>query len=167
MLESAAVRRKHPPVPKPRSKSAAPKAPRTGRTTPPPTGAASAAVRRISTRRTVALAEWRRVDLTPLEEARRDSAKSVGDLVHGVMEEMGLDRRRAEAEIVKVWNNLVDPQIAAHAQPAGLRNGTLFVTVDSSVWLDEIVRYRRRDILARLQTSFGRESVQRISFRVG
>jgi hypothetical protein len=156
MLESRSPARKHPRVPKPRATPAPPKPPRD-----------VPQRRAFRTRRAVALAEWRRVDLAPLEEARRDSAKSVGDLVHGVMEEMGLDRRRAEAEIVKVWNNLVDPQIAAHAQPAGLRNGTLFVTVDSSVWLDEIVRYRRRDILARLQTSFGRESVQRISFRVG
>ena len=56
---------------------------------------------------------------------------------------------------------------AAHAQPTGIRKGTLFVTVDSSVWLDEIVRYRRREILERLQHSFGRELVARISFRVG
>jgi hypothetical protein len=39
--------------------------------------------------------------------------------------------------------------------------------VDSSVWLDEIVRYRRRDILQRLQTSFGKDLIARISFRVG
>jgi len=41
------------------------------------------------------------------------------------------------------------------------------VNVDSSVWLDEIVRYRRKDILTRLQTALGRELIQRISFRVG
>jgi len=43
----------------------------------------------------------------------------------------------------------------AHAQPTGLCKGTLFVAVDSSVWLSEIVRYRRKEILARLQHSFG------------
>jgi hypothetical protein len=48
-----------------------------------------------------------------------------------------------------------------------VRKGTLFVTVDSSVWLSEIVRYRRKEILDRLQHSFGRELIQRISFRVG
>jgi predicted nucleic acid-binding Zn ribbon protein len=66
-----------------------------------------------------------------------------------------------------VWNNLIDPTIAAHAQPTGLNKGTLFVTVDSSVWLDEIVRYRRKEILSRLQHSFGHELIARISFRVG
>ena len=61
----------------------------------------------------------------------------------------------------------LDPNIVAHAQPAGIRHGTLFVNVDSSVWLDEIVRYRRREILERLQNSFGRELIRRISFRLG
>ena len=78
-----------------------------------------------------------------------------------------MDQRRAEAEVVKVWNSLIDPNIVAHAQPAGVRKGTLFVNVDSSVWLSEIVRYRRREILERLQHSFGRELIVKISFRLG
>jgi predicted nucleic acid-binding Zn ribbon protein len=78
-----------------------------------------------------------------------------------------MDRRRAEAEIVKVWNSAMDPALTAHAQPTGIRKGTVFVTVDSNVWLSEILRYRRREILDRLQHSFGREMVQRVSYRVG
>ena len=66
-----------------------------------------------------------------------------------------------------MWQHSIDPTIAAHAQPTGVNKGTLFVTVDSSVWLDEIVRYRRKEILDRLQNCFGRELIQRISFRVG
>ena len=66
-----------------------------------------------------------------------------------------------------VWRHLIDPVLTAHAQPVGINKGTLFVNVDSSVWLDEIVRYRRKEILNRLQLSFGRELIQRISFRVG
>jgi predicted nucleic acid-binding Zn ribbon protein len=84
-----------------------------------------------------------------------------------VLSELRIDRRRSEAEVVKVWNNLLDPNIVAHAQPTGLRNGTLFVTVDSNVWLSEIVRYRRKEILDRLHHSFGQDFITKISFRVG
>ena len=84
-----------------------------------------------------------------------------------VLTELRIDRRRAEAEVVKVWNDLLDPNIVAHAQPTGLNKGTLFVTVDSSVWLSEIVRYQRKEILTRLQHSFGRDFIAKISFRVG
>ncbi|HMJ88612.1 MAG TPA: DUF721 domain-containing protein [Candidatus Acidoferrum sp.] len=112
-----------------------------------------------------ALAEWRGLDVTPIEKERERREKSAGDIVGGVLKGIRIESRRAEAEIVRVWNEMVDPSIAAHAQPVGINKGTLFVDVDSSVWLSEIVRYRRKEILDRLQSSFGKELIARISFR--
>jgi hypothetical protein len=122
--------------------------------------------KRIPPRQRV-LAQWRGVDLAPLETAQAVRARCVGDVLPRVTKDLHMDQRRAEAEIFKVWNSLIDPNIVAHAQPTGIRNGTLFVNVDNSVWLSEIVRYRRREVLDRLQHSFGRNLIQRISFRVG
>ncbi len=113
------------------------------------------------------LAQWRGVDYTPLEIARATPARLPSDILPGLMKDLRLDARQAEAELVKVWNSLIDPVVTAHAQPANLHKGTLFVKVDSSVWLDEIVRYRRKEILERLQHSFGKSVVQKISFRIG
>ena len=113
------------------------------------------------------LAQWRGVDLAPLEKARARSAKSAADVLPKVLGELRMDRRQSEAEIIKVWNSLIDPNVVKHAQPTGLNKGTLFVTVDSSVWLAEIVRYRKREILERLQHSFGKDLVAKISFKVG
>jgi predicted nucleic acid-binding Zn ribbon protein len=113
------------------------------------------------------LAAWRGVDLAPEEKTRAASAKSAANVMPGVLKVLRIDTRRAEAEVVKVWNELIDPVITAHAQPTGLNKGTLFVTVDSSAWLSEIVRYRRKEILDRLHNSFGREFITRISFRAG
>ncbi|MBM3838724.1 MAG: DUF721 domain-containing protein [Verrucomicrobia bacterium] len=114
-----------------------------------------------------ALAEWRGIDLVDLEKTQAPSAKPIHSIMPEVLKSMGLERRRTEAEILRVWNHLIDPTIVAHAQPTGLRKGTLFVTVDHSVWLSEIVRYRRKEILERLQHSFGRDLIAKISFRVG
>ncbi len=113
-----------------------------------------------------ALAQWRGVDLAATEKARQSSAKAAETLMPKVLAGLRMDKRRGEAEIVRVWNNSLDPTITAHAQPVGINRGTLFVNIDSSVWLDEIVRYRRKEILDRLQNSFGRGVVTRISFRV-
>jgi predicted nucleic acid-binding Zn ribbon protein len=113
------------------------------------------------------LAAWRGADFSAAETARADRAKSADAVMPRVLTDMRIESRRAEAEVVRVWNNLLDPNVVAHAQPAGLRKGTLFVTVDSSVWLAEIVRYRRKEILDRLQHSFGRDLIARISFRIG
>jgi predicted nucleic acid-binding Zn ribbon protein len=107
------------------------------------------------------------VDLAPEEKARAIRAQGAEQVVNNVLGNLKMDSRRAEIEIVKVWNSLLDPNVVAHAQPANLRKGTLFVNVDSSAWLSEIVRYRRKEILDRLQHSFGKNYIQKISFRVG
>jgi hypothetical protein len=113
------------------------------------------------------LAEWRGQNLAPLEVIRGRPPKPVSAVMQRLLTDLRMDRRQAEAEIARSWNNLIDPTLTAHAQPTGLHKGTLFVTIDSPVWRDEIVRYRRREILDRLQHAFGREMIARISFRVG
>jgi predicted nucleic acid-binding Zn ribbon protein len=95
------------------------------------------------------------------------AARNVTDVLPSVLKDLRMEARQGDAEIVKVWNSLIDPNITAHAQPANLAKGTLFVNVDSSVWLSEIVRYRRKEILDRLQNSFGKNMVQKISYRIG
>jgi|ERR1039458_6116739 predicted nucleic acid-binding Zn ribbon protein len=114
-----------------------------------------------------ALAQWRGWNWSGDEIARQASGKKAAAVLPGVLAGLRMDRRQAEAEILEVWSHQLDPNIVAHARPAGIRHGTLFVNVDSSVWLDEIVRYRRREILERLQNSFGRELIRKISFRLG
>ena len=113
------------------------------------------------------LAQWRGVDLAPLEVAQAARARKAGDVIPKLFTDLRLDARQAEAEIVRVWQSLMDPALVAHAQPVGVRKGTLFVVVDSSVWLSEIVRYRRKEILERLQHSFGPTLIRKISYRVG
>jgi predicted nucleic acid-binding Zn ribbon protein len=113
------------------------------------------------------LAQWRGVDLAPMETAKAIRARAAGKVISKVLGDLKMDSRRADIEIVKVWNSLIDPNIVAHAQPHNLHKGTLFVNVDSSAWLSEIVRYRRKEILDRLQHSFGKTLIQKISFRIG
>lgn len=115
-----------------------------------------------------ALAAWRGVDLEAAERPPRTGGRPMAELVQRVRDRLRLDARRADVEILRAWESLLDPNVVRHARPVGLnRHGTLFVSVDSSAWLDEIVRYRRREILQRLQDAFGRQRIAKISFRVG
>lgn len=123
--------------------------------------------RNAAAARAKVLAQWRGLDYAPLETARATPARRAGDVLPALLKELRLDARQAEAEIVKVWNSLIEPAVTAHAQPANLHKGTLFVNVDNSAWLSEIVRYRRKEILDRLQNSFGKTVIQKISFRIG
>ncbi len=113
------------------------------------------------------LAEWRRVDLTDVEVARQVKGKALGEILPSVLQTLKLDRKKAESHILTVWRQAIDPLITAHAQPTALVKGTLFVSVDSNVWLDELQRYRRREILERMQHAMGREMIQKLSLRLG
>jgi hypothetical protein len=113
------------------------------------------------------LREWRGIDVRKLEKTHGSKSLSAGAVVKNVLGSLQLDRRRAELEVVKAWNQTIDPTVTAHAQPVNLHHGTLFVSVDSSVWLDEIVRYRRHEILQRMQHAMGREMIKKISYRIG
>ena len=112
------------------------------------------------------LAQWRGAD-SPRSKSPRPLRPPGGRRPAQGAVRLPSNKSAGEVEIVKVWNNLIDPTIVAHAQPVGLSKGTLFVNVDNNVWLSEIVRYRRKEILDRLQHSFGREIIARISFRIG
>ena len=120
-----------------------------------------------SSARQRALASLHGLDLVPLQKACGRSEKATSEVMPKVLARLRIEQRQSETEILRAWNHLIDPTVTAHAQPVGINKGTLFVNVDSSVWLSEIVRYRRREILDRLQLSFGRELIQKISFRIG
>jgi predicted nucleic acid-binding Zn ribbon protein len=48
------------------------------------------------------------------------------------------------------WEQLVGPDIAAHARPRSLRQGTLIVLVDQPAWATQL-RFMAGDLLARIQ----------------
>jgi len=56
------------------------------------------------------------------------------------------------------WEALVGPDIAFHAVPRSLRNGTLVVEVDHSAWATQL-RWLSADLLARIQAETGAEAV--------
>ncbi len=121
---------------------------------------------KVSARQRV-LAQWRGVNTAPREVELRPVGRSVGSLLPSVMQGLRMDQRAGEAQLIQIWNAAIDPAITAHAQPTGITKGTLFVSVDNNVWLSEIVRWRRADILKRIQSAVGREVVEKISCRVG
>lgn len=114
-----------------------------------------------------ALADWWGVHPSEAEVSLRRRPQILQDLTRDLVEKLQFKKRQSETEILRVWAESIDPAVATHANPAGFRNGTLFVKVDSNVWLHEIVRYRQQEILDRLQSSFGRKKIQKLSFRIG
>ena len=53
------------------------------------------------------------------------------------------------------WKEMVGGTVAAHTRPGRLDGSVLYVYVDSSVWLHELKRYGRRDMLANIRRHLG------------
>lgn len=77
-----------------------------------------------------------------------------------------LESQREQKELHYVWEHSMDPAILLHAHPENIVRGTLFVRVDSSSWLSEIVQFHSQDMLKRLQACLGAKTIQKISFKL-
>ena len=63
------------------------------------------------------------------------------------------------------WEELVGPDIAAHAQPVSLRGGTLTLAVDHPTWAAQL-RFMTADLLTRMAAATTGEEIREIRLRV-
>lgn len=90
----------------------------------------------------------------------------VGDILNHSLKRLDLSGRLAEHGVWPIWNEIVGPAIARNAQPEKIRNGTLFVKVTSSVWMQQL-QYMKEMIGDKLNKSLGSDVVKNIFFFVG
>jgi len=64
------------------------------------------------------------------------------------------------------WHDLVGEPIASHTWPAQIRFRQLYVTVENSVWLQQLT-FLKPTLLAKLRTDLGTEVLDDIALRVG
>jgi predicted nucleic acid-binding Zn ribbon protein len=69
------------------------------------------------------------------------------------------------AAVFAHWEQLVGPEIAAHAEPRSLRAGVLLLAVDQSGWATQL-RYLAPDLLGRLRLATGTTEITEIQIRV-
>lgn len=99
------------------------------------------------------------------ETRPRGKLEPVGSLVERLLHSLGLDHRLREHQAITVWEDVVGEAIAQHARPVEIRNGVLFVEVDSSVWMQEL-GLLRESIAARLNAHLGAALVGRVVLTV-
>ena len=61
---------------------------------------------------------WRR-----WKKRRRCGCGKAADILPAVLKDLRIDRRRAEAEVLKVWNNLIDPDAGCPCPADGVAQG--------------------------------------------
>jgi len=72
-----------------------------------------------------------------------------------LLKRLGLEAQHWLTTLNEEWASLVGQGVARHARPGRLESGVLTVYVDSSVWLSELSRYGKEEILTKLRGRFG------------
>lgn len=91
----------------------------------------------------------------PLPPPPFKDGEPVSDAVSRVVKALGVPAADSDAlGIVRDWAEIVGPDIAKHATPGDLSNGTLTIRVKGSVWFAELRRSAPRLLLPKLQARF-------------
>ena len=78
----------------------------------------------------------------------------------------GLASKLKEYRVFGQWGRAVGDVIAQHAQPSMVRGKRLTVTVDSSVWMQQL-SLLRPEIIEKLNSAMGTNAVESITLQLG
>jgi len=87
----------------------------------------------------------------------------IADTMNDVMKKLGLEDTHWLFVLEEEWAKIVGEAVAKHARPGRMEKKRLTVFVDSSVWLNELLRYGRKQILENLHKRFGRDKIVSVS----
>ena len=79
---------------------------------------------------------------------------------------MGIASRLETEKAVVLWEEAVGKNIARRARAVSVRNEILFVTVQNSVWLQELVLLKE-GIIEKINSLIGKQVIKDIVFRIG
>jgi predicted nucleic acid-binding Zn ribbon protein len=89
--------------------------------------------------------------------------KPVGQVLDDLVSNLGLGRKLREYEAVTRWDEIVGEHIARVATATRITDGTLFVSVKTGSWRNELM-LRKRDVIAQLNAALGGNVVREIKF---
>jgi predicted nucleic acid-binding Zn ribbon protein len=90
----------------------------------------------------------------------------VGSAIHEYLSSNGLSRIVRLSAVLKVWDGIMDPDVAAHCHPMRFDGEDLVIEVDHQAWILAL-RFREAELLGRLGTALGERITGRLKAYVG
>ncbi len=78
------------------------------------------------------------VKASAMKQRDRSYPKPAGSVLFDTLRQMGLSSTILRQSIVPRWPHIVDSVVSKHARAERLMGDTLYVVVDSSVWMNEL-----------------------------
>ncbi len=95
---------------------------------------------------------------------RQSKIKTLGEVLKLYVQAFKMEEKLSEAQIVKVWNDMVGQQLKAYIREVKVYNKVLFVYINSSVMRNEL-NFRKMDYLKMISDKVGKENLTDIVFR--
>lgn len=95
-----------------------------------------------------------------------DEAAPVGDVLKSVMNRITVLRVDMIEELTKAWPEVAGKAVASHTRPAKMEGSQLAIFVDNHVWMQELQRSGKKQLLANIWKRFGAAKVKDILFRL-
>lgn len=97
----------------------------------------------------------------------KNSVKQLGE----VFSSIGLHKKRRRSklindEIQKIWEEFVDDSLKEHGNIANLRNGILYIEIDSHPWLHHFTNFCKQDLLCLFQKETTKTFISDIKFKL-
>ncbi len=95
---------------------------------------------------------------------KRSNTKSIAEAIREYLKESRLEKPLKERQLVQSWETLLGKSVARATSNIYLKNGRLFVHLNSSVVKNELFMLQD-EIIRRLNDTAGEELVKEIVFR--
>ena len=90
--------------------------------------------------------------------------EDIGSVISSVVEEMGINGKLKTSNIFNHWEEIVGKEIAKRSRPQKLTNMTLYISVTSSTWANEL-SLMSEDLIFRINSFAGEEAVKKVRFK--
>ena len=90
----------------------------------------------------------------------------MGDFLQKVLKKKKILLDLVDYRILDVWKRAVGPQISANTGPFKFKNNTLFVSVSSPAWMQQL-RFMKQEIMDKVNLEWEKEEIKNIYFSIG
>jgi len=104
--------------------------------------------------------------VSPRPRRPKSRPQAVGELVNRVLADLGAGATARAVRIADRWEEAVGREIAGHSQPVAIRGEVLEVSVDTSVWCQQL-QLRTPEILAGLRRVVGEDAPSEVWLCLG
>lgn len=104
--------------------------------------------------------------MSKITRTRLHKPVAIDAILKNSFERLGLNAKVRGFAIMSNWNKIVGDKISNIATPAKTIGKTLYVTVSSSAWMEEL-KYLKTDMMDKINKILGADAISDIVFKLG